>query len=198
MITVYVESNFVLEIVLEQEQSDACAKLLRMRQVDLAIPLFALIEPELTLRNLRAKRTELTRSLENELGYIERTRSLATEVSNLKSVFTKAAQGAASRYADARRTLLKRARLLSLDGAVWKVAEHLHADGMQLPDALMLATVLVDRKRTRRRACFVNRNFKDFAAYKDRLEKTNCRLIASFEDGLSFAAQRPRISASQR
>ena len=45
---VYVESNFVLELVLEQEQHQACEEILTLaasRTIELALPAFALIEP---------------------------------------------------------------------------------------------------------------------------------------------------------
>jgi predicted nucleic acid-binding protein len=45
---VYVESNFLLELVLEQEQHHACEELLTLaasRTIELALPAFALIEP---------------------------------------------------------------------------------------------------------------------------------------------------------
>ena len=45
---VYVESNFILELVLEQEQRHACEEILTLaagRTIELALPAFALIDP---------------------------------------------------------------------------------------------------------------------------------------------------------
>ncbi|MDD1750761.1 MAG: hypothetical protein LUO89_12915 [Methanothrix sp.] len=201
MITVYVESNFVLELVLEQEEHDACDRLLRSprARVDLAIPTFALIEPDHTLQRHRARRAELARELEKEHGHIARTRSFKEEASNLKSVFANAAREAAHRYALARQRLTRRARLLPLDGASWREAERLHRDGLKLPDAVMLASVLVDRSQQKKDpACFLNRNAKDFAPFRDQLERTNCKLLASFVDGAAFIRHKQSTISSRR
>lgn len=50
---VYVESNFVLEIALEQEQHRACEDLVRLAEdaaIELVLPSFALLEPYHTHR----------------------------------------------------------------------------------------------------------------------------------------------------
>jgi hypothetical protein len=75
-VRVYVESNFVLEIVLEQEQHQACEAILTLaesRAIELALPAFALVEPyesmvrderdgRLLAQRLRASATQLQRT----------------------------------------------------------------------------------------------------------------------------------------
>jgi hypothetical protein len=49
---VYAESNFVLEIVLEQEQHQACEELVSLASagsIELVLPAFALLEPYQTI-----------------------------------------------------------------------------------------------------------------------------------------------------
>ena len=52
--TVYVESNFVLELALQQEQCDSCLKIIDLatdQRITLAIPAFSLAEPHQTIRD---------------------------------------------------------------------------------------------------------------------------------------------------
>src|SRR4051812_8314372 len=83
---VYVESNFVLELALWQEQSDA-AKLILQRaesgQLQLAFPAFSLSEPYHTLIRRERDRKALIRSINEQMGQLSRSsahRSAATNV----------------------------------------------------------------------------------------------------------------------
>ena len=72
--TVYVESNFVLEQALQQEQSDSCDAIVNLAasgDISLVIPAFSLAEPHQALalkektRNLQAGgSTSISRSVE--------------------------------------------------------------------------------------------------------------------------------------
>lgn len=66
---VFVESNFVLEIALLQEESDHAAAILDLAlrgRVDLRIPSLALCEPFTTLTRRRLERDSLLRSVEDQ------------------------------------------------------------------------------------------------------------------------------------
>jgi hypothetical protein len=63
---VYVESNFVLEQALEQEQCESCERLIGMasaRSLQLVIPAFSLAEPHGTLLNKKNARSRLDNDL---------------------------------------------------------------------------------------------------------------------------------------
>jgi hypothetical protein len=63
---VYVESNFVLEQALEQEQCESCDRLIGMasaRSLQLVIPAFSLAEPHGTLLNKKNARSRLDNDL---------------------------------------------------------------------------------------------------------------------------------------
>ena len=64
---VYVESNFVLELVLEQEQHLACREIVRLAEagiIELVVPAFGLLEPYMTLhRRHREQEEERERAL---------------------------------------------------------------------------------------------------------------------------------------
>ena len=63
---VYVESNFVLEMALLQEEHQSCASIISLAEsnsIDLAIPAFSLTEPYEVWRRRRWQRSELYQRL---------------------------------------------------------------------------------------------------------------------------------------
>ena len=59
---VYVETNFVLELVLGQEQAQACHEILALAEsglIDLVVPAFSILEPYQRLMRRKRDRDEL-------------------------------------------------------------------------------------------------------------------------------------------
>ena len=76
--TVYVETNFVLEIALLQEEHRECAEvvdLCKQRLLSLVIPAFSLAEPYITIRQKNNRRAELNVRLGPELRDLARTQA---------------------------------------------------------------------------------------------------------------------------
>lgn len=75
---VYVETNFVLELALGQEQSDSCREILRLAQsenLSLAVPAYSLMEPyETLIRDARVGNRWRVSWNENSLSSGERRR----------------------------------------------------------------------------------------------------------------------------
>ena len=74
--TVYVESNFVLEHALEQEECESCADIIRLaldRRVTLAIPAFSLAEPHQAIAAKAKARLRLGDELRIHLGELARS-----------------------------------------------------------------------------------------------------------------------------
>lgn len=189
---VYVESNFVLEIVLEQEQHHACEEILALaanRTIELVLPAFALLEPyESMVRDERDGKV-LAQSLRASAGQLQRTASIAADVQRLHDagdLLVRAAQEAWTRFHDLRTKLVDVAQLLAIDAATLREASHLaDAFGLDLPDAVMLASVLADAGPQPSPSVFINRNKKDFDSdVKARLAQVHCELIWSFNGGL--------------
>ncbi len=162
---VYVESNFVLEIVLEQEQHQACKEVLALatnQTIELVLPAFALLEPyESMVRDERDGKV-LAQSLRASANMLKRTASLAAEVHRLHDagdLLVQAAQQAWTRFHNLRMTLVDVAQILVIDAATLREASNLTADfGLGLPDAVMLASVLADAGAQRSPSVFINRN----------------------------------------
>jgi hypothetical protein len=85
-VNIYVETNFVLELTFEQEQSVSCEQILHLceaEQAKLIIPAYSLAEPhEKLIREARSRR-ELQRSLDTILQQLSRTSS---NTSRIKSI----------------------------------------------------------------------------------------------------------------
>lgn len=189
---VYVESNFVLEIVLEQEQHQACEEILTLAEsqaVELALPAFALVEPhESMVRDERDGRL-LAESLRATATQLQRTASIAADVPRLHDagdLLVRATQEAWTRFGNLRTRLLDVAHILALDAATIRDASQLIAEfGLGLPDAVMLASVLTDAGAQPSPSMFLNRNTKDFDNdVKERLAQVDCQLLWSFNGGL--------------
>ena len=75
---IYVETNFILELVFEQEQLTSCEQILALCEAGrsrLIIPAYCLAEPHEKLTRQAGSRRELQRNLETELRQLARTAS---------------------------------------------------------------------------------------------------------------------------
>jgi hypothetical protein len=73
---VYVETNFVLELALLQEQQESCQQLLNLAEADrinLILPAFSFTEPYETLIRREKKRRNLSQNLHQELSQLGRS-----------------------------------------------------------------------------------------------------------------------------
>lgn len=197
---VYVESNFVLELVLEQAGRAACEELLRLAEagrLTLALPALAMFEPYYKLAGDHAKRRETKDAIFRDLTQLERTHSLEQSSRNIRNdlelLLVQSGESAMRRFESARARLLHSARVIPLDAATLRASDDPSARALKFPDALVLGSVLRDIDPTQSaESCFLNRNTKDFndPAIRARLAQLKCTLIGSFEDGLAFVGAR--------
>ena len=67
---IYVESNFVLELALLQEQNASCEKILRLSEAGrsrLVIPAYSIAEPYETLKRRHGQRKQMKTELDAQL-----------------------------------------------------------------------------------------------------------------------------------
>jgi len=86
---VYVESNFVLELALFQEQYEDCENILSICEAGkatLVLPAFCIVEPYETLVRRAKHRSNLSRDLAAELGQLIRSEPYREEVDTLQDV----------------------------------------------------------------------------------------------------------------
>ena len=192
---VYAESNFVLELVLEQEQHASCEMLVSMAEredVTLVLPAFSLFEPFTTLYRRQRERNDLHDRVQRELAQLARTKTLATEVSaiSLPALLVRSTQAAASRFNDVLGRRLRIAQVIPLTDKVLEAARAACASyGFDLPDGIVFASVAADlATRAASDSCFLNRNTKDFAdpAIVTALSARGCKMMGSFDAGVNF------------
>ena len=80
---VYVESNFVLELAILQEQSENCNEILGLssaKRVQLVVPAYSLAEPYETLARRQKRRLRKKEELDAEIRDISRDSDLCTSI----------------------------------------------------------------------------------------------------------------------
>ena len=196
--TVYVESNFVLEHSLQQEEYDSCKAIIRIRmassgQVSLAVPAFSLAEPHFALSGKKRARSQLSNDLRTHLAELGRSRphrKVPASFEPLAALLVARAQEEPKALRATISELLSTADVIALNTAILKFAAEVQTQySMSGQDAIVLASVITHLEMNRpARSCFLNRNSKDFddPNIRERLEALGCRFFARFEDGLRY------------
>lgn len=190
---VYVETNFILELVLVQEESAACEALLSLaeaQQILLAVPSFCFVEPYTTLRGRAAAREHLGNQLRRELREIARTSRHADVIrSELPTVLVKSAEEAQQRLYEVTKRLVGLVAVLPLEAPTLQEADRLRQEcGLAYPDAIVLACVRLDPRLGDGETCFLNRNTKDFddPNIVADLGRQRCKVLPGFTRGLAY------------
>lgn len=197
---IYVETNFVLELVFEQEQHSSCEQILTLcesNQAHLVIPAYSLAEPHEKLTRQTINRKELQRNLEKELRELARTASYSEQVSHFQkmtSLLVKSNEEEKQRFINYRDKLLKLAEIIPLSIDILKNAATYESPYDLSPqDALVYASVITHLHQTKPPvSCFLNKNSKDFdnPDIVDELGKNNCKMIPRFDQGYKFIQTR--------
>jgi predicted nucleic acid-binding protein len=88
-VNIYVETNFVLELVFAQEQHASCEQILALcesGQSRIIIPAYCLTEPHEKLTRQAGSRRELQRNLETELRQLDRTTSYTARINSIQEI----------------------------------------------------------------------------------------------------------------
>jgi predicted nucleic acid-binding protein len=195
-VKIYVETNFVMELVLDQEQSGSCQQILALcaqGQAQLVLPAYSLAEPHEKLVRNRKQRKLAWDPLAVELTQLKRTAAYQSSVQVIQTaepLFQMANQDEEHRFYQYQRQLLQVAEIIPLTASVLMQAPDCElAYNLSPQDALVYASVIEHLAQTPPSiACFLNRNFRDFntpdivAALRSR----NCRMIPQFDQGLRF------------
>jgi hypothetical protein len=204
--TVYVESNFVLEQALQQEQCDACNAILDLAasgRISLVVPAFSLAEPHQALALKEKARNRLSNELQthiSELGRSRAYRAVPDDFGSLVSILVRSAEHEREGLQDAIAGMLNTAAVIPLDSTILSSAGELQASlGMSGQDAIVLASVLghlQDNSPTE--SCFLSRNSRDFddPDVRDRLDQFGCQYFAQFDKALQFIRGRLGIRES--
>ncbi len=195
---IYVETNFVLELVFQQEQSTSCEQILQFceaNQAQLIVPAYSLAEPHEKLIRQARNRRKLQQELDVELRQLVRTTSYQTRITSLQDItrlLIQSNEEEQQRFIQYRARILRTAHIIPLTAAILVQAtnyEEPYGLGLSPQDALAYASVIEHLHESQpTNACFLNRNSKDFdnPDIVDELAQSNCRMIARFDQGYSF------------
>ena len=194
---VYVESNFILEVALGQEESPSAESILLLaenRNIELVFPGFALSEPFATVtqrdrdrRRLRSSFTEMLRQLQRS----EPHKQVVSDLEPVPIILTAIVRTEFDLLQSMVNRLLIVGKSIEIDEASFKQAlMYQRSLALSPQDSIIYAAVITDLQRRPHQEdkCFISRNWKDFRnpAIKSELELYNCRYAESFGEGLSF------------
>ncbi|MGH2558392.1 MAG: hypothetical protein ACRDJH_04945 [Thermomicrobiales bacterium] len=193
--TVFVESNFVIELALGQEQLDSVEALLRLAEraeVDLAIPIFALSEPFGTILHRGRERGKLIGQIRVNLRELERSRPHHGDVARLQPMpdILSAIEQREDELLDAAvGRLLGVTRGLNTAAPTFELAlQYKRQYGLATLDAIIYATVIDELTRLSIEGghYFVSKNARDFdtPGIRAHLKSLGCTFVASFDEAL--------------
>lgn len=197
---VYVETNFVLELVFQQEQHTSCEEILNLSETGkarLIIPAYCLAEPHEKLRRQSSNRKELQQVLDAELRQLARTTSYTARINSIQdisSLLIQSNEEERQRFNLYRERLLRAADIVPLNPEILTAALGYELTyGLPPQDALVYTSVIHHLQQNPSvESCFLNRNSRDFdnPDIVDELDKNNCKMIPRFDDGLRLVQTR--------
>ena len=193
---VYIETNFVLEYALEQDESDACVEIIKLAaagKLRLQVLAFSLAEPHQAIAAKAKARARLSEDLRRHLGELGRSKPHCEIPATFEALAVALAASAQSEGEGVRRavsTILQAAEIVALDGQILRsAAEIVDKYGLSGQDSIVLASVLSHLEKTKpRESCFLNRNTKDFddPDIRELLEGFRCKFFAKFGAALAY------------
>jgi len=195
-VKIYVETNFVLELAFQQEQSNSCEQILLLCEAghsQLVIPAYSLAEPHEKLNRQARSRRDIQKALDLELRQLSRTPShmlRIRSIEDISSLLVQSNEEERDRFVHYRERLLKIAQVIPLTADIISEAAACEIPYDLSPqDALVYASVITHlHQNLPMVACFLNRNSKDFDSpdIVNKLKSLNCRMISRFDHGYDF------------
>lgn len=200
---VYVETNFLIELTLAQEERQSCEKILSICKngsAKLLLPAYSFPEAYNRLARRRPERMQLSNQLGNHLAELRRSSAFDqpgefAAVQNYLTTISDREQDQFHYWSD---RLLGAAEIIPLSREIFNAAGAWQRSGsLELPDSLIFASILAHLKNSNgERACFVSRDdaFTSDPDVRSELRELNCEVKARFDAAVSYI--RSRISAS--
>lgn len=193
---VYVESNFVLELALAQEQQSSCEAILDLCEsgaIRLAIPAYSLVEPYETLVRRHQQRKRIKTDLDHEVRQLARTLSYTHSlhgVQDVTALLIDSTDEESKRLELILTRLLQIAEIIALENTILAAAlSYQRSHDLSPQDAVVYASVLADLSRSEPpQSCFLNRNSKDFddPDIVQELGAKQCKLLPRFDSGYAY------------
>lgn len=194
---IYVESNFIVEIALEQEQlasAQAILELAESKQITLIFPNFVFSEPFERIMRESRERNAVYNSLVNSLTSLQRSephknimRDMEPVIRILREAYSRQMNLLHSTF----ERLLRVGECINISAAHFKnVLAYQQNLGLSPQDSIIYATIIEDlqvRSRDEEK-CFLSRDRKAFWSpdIRSELAAYKCRYIGSFQQGLEY------------
>ena len=185
----YVETNFILEIALDQEEAESCNYLLnlcREHHARLIIPGYCFAEPHETLKRRQKERKKLETDLKRQIKDMSRTATRRDRLSRLDEileVLTESTQEDSYTLNTTCFHLLQFADIIPLNAEVLNMSDGCRRRHDLSPqDSIVYASILFHLGKYHSSTNFVIIRDKDFASQsvKEELLEYNCMLISRF------------------
>jgi len=192
-LTLYVESNFVLEVALGQEDSESAEQLLEFAEqggVQIALPAFALSEPFSTITGRRRDRGRMVGQFNDQIRQLARSLPHREDVASLTPIRDIVAQidgREAARLAQTVERILGIARRIETDLSIFREALNFQERfDLEVQDAIILAAAVADLRggTVPGPHFFANRNRKDFELpqVEAELQALDCSIVFTFAE----------------
>jgi predicted nucleic acid-binding protein len=193
---VYVESNFVLEVSLLQEEYESCEKIIQLCEigkVNLILPAYSLVEPYETLIRYAKKRAKISYDLAIEVKQLSRSKPYYEEIDTLQKVtgfLVRSQEEEKDRLRSTVERLLAITEIIPLSAQILSSAIKYQLDyGFSPQDSIVYASILQHLNLSSETAkCFLNKNSKDFddPDIEESLYKYGCKMLFSFINGCDY------------
>lgn len=211
---VYIESNFVLELALGQEQAifaDAILKAAEAKKIELAFPSFALSEPFTTVMHRRGERRRQYDAFLKMLDQIKRSeafKKIALDVEQLIDVLKQAQKNDFDPLHATIERMLAIGRVIEITTPIFQQALTYQTSlDLSPQDSIIYSSIVSDlaARVPDEEKCFISRDKKAFfgedirseesdvkdkllskSRIRNELKKYHCRYISTFDDGLKF------------
>lgn len=193
---IYVETNFVLELALIQEQHESCERIIALCEegkAHLIIPAYSLIEPyETTIRYAR-ERTRLSNELGKEIRQLSRSKPYQEQIDMLQEVtafLVRSQEDEKQRLRSTLNRLLAVAEIIPLNPNIISSALSFQSSHDFSPqDSIVYASVYEHLQvSAAKNKCFLNKNSKDFddPDIVATLKNFGCDMRFRFDHGYNF------------
>ncbi|MCC2961135.1 PIN domain-containing protein [Massilia sp. IC2-278] len=204
---VYIESNFILELALLQEEGASCEAILHLAEtaaIKIAVPAFSLGEPYETLVRRHRERRALAGALASELTQLRRSASYKESVKDadaMATILTESGRQESERLNSVLLRLANIAVILPNDRPVMHLAlTSQQSLNLSPQDSIVYASVHQHASTETDEKCFINKNVKDFLIPEIAAEFSayNCKLLGKFSTGLGYIRSRlPAMTAAK-
>jgi predicted nucleic acid-binding protein len=201
---IYVETNFILELVFVQEQHQSCEEIITLCEAGrakLILPAFCIAEAYEALIRRANRRKQMANDLAGELRQLSRSapyRGDTEALQSLVSLLTRSSQEEDERLTATLERILRVADIIPLaTDVVLSAKAHRATYKLEAQDSIVYSAVLYHLKSAgAEESCFLNRNSRDFddPDIEESLSAQGCKTLFSFVNGFQYI--RHRVSES--